>query len=266
MHSLGVGGLLPKAPRKAAGVSTEGSACCSESPNRRSVVADLLPVTIVQQVGENLLFLDQHGGDVLSYSTTVVAYHPTPTPHLAASSETQEVLHDLQAKGLVARIRSLEDTLVTRRVAVSAGVAVAGGAALFLSLPGAALASSVLRRPGFWVTESAVFDTGLVVRTEQIRIYVWVAKSVFPEISDGDFLTDWRATVDGQNGAADYDNADVWVFWPTLSAGSNLHAIVADFEDGLTAAPTIAGTVSNSTTTIPVLFTHEPLPPEPLPD
>jgi hypothetical protein len=126
-----------------------------------------------------------------------------------------------------------------------------------------AAASSVSRRPGSWIINEIGINAGLVDRNQEIKLYVWVAKTVFPEITDGTFLADWFATVDGHNGNADYDNDDVWVFRPTLPVGTPLHAAVADFEDDLTAAPTIQGTVSNTATSIPVLFTYNPVVPDP---
>jgi hypothetical protein len=246
-------------------MNTEGSRCCRLAAKSPHATAYLLPTTLVQHVGEDLLLLDQHSGDVLHYPPAWVSYHPTPTPHLAVAADAQELLHDLHARGLVASHPS-EDALVTRRTALGVGASVAGGAALALSLPGVALASSVVRRPGFWTTNEVVEvrEEGspvVVDRTEPITIYVWVSKTVFPEITDSDFLTSWFATVAGQNGAADYDNPEVWVFRLTLPPPSALHTAIADFEDGLTAAPTIQGTVSNDTTTIAVLFTREPSPP-----
>jgi hypothetical protein len=245
-------------------MQSERYGCCSKPSPRLSVVADLLPTTIVQEVGGELLVLDQQLGEVLTFSASLVAHHHSPTPHLAVAPESHELLRDLQARGLVARVQNLDDTVVTRRTAVSAGVAVASGTVLAMSMPGVTVASSVVRRPGFWsINEIGIVGgTGLVDRTQQIRLYLSVEKSVFPEITDSSFLTDWFATIDGQPGLADFDDDDYWVFWPTLPPGSTLHTLVSDFEDSGGGAPEIQGTVSNGTTTFPTLFSfNQDIPP-----
>lgn len=237
----------------------EGSGCCNEVLQKHGVTAELLPTTIVQLVGNDVLVLDQKLGEVLRYPPSEVSYHPSPIPHLAVVSEAQGLLHDLHARGLVANIRTLENTLVTRRTVLGATGAVAGGAVFAMALPTAVVASSVPRRPGFWTINEIgiVGGTGLVDRTQQIRLYLSVEKSVFPEITASDFLTNWFVTVDGLNGSADFDDADYWVFWPTLTAGSPLHTVVADFQDAGGAAPTIEGSVSDGTISIPTLFSFD---------
>ena len=248
----------------------EGSGCCTEVLQKHGVTAELLPTTIVQLVGNDVLVLDLKLGEVLRYSPSEVSYHPSPIPHLAVVSEAQGLLHDLHARGLVANIRTLENTLVTRRTVLGATGAVAGGAVFAMALPTVAVASSVARRPGFWaINEFGDLDPG-VDRSEPIRLYVWIRRDVFPEIANNnDFEENWFVTIEGQvdpGGPTDDNNDTFGLFLAPLAPGTPLHSAAADFEEGGGEPPTFTGTVTNGAISIPVLFTHDPDIPPGAPD
>lgn len=220
-------------------------------------IVGLPPGTLVEEVGDTLVLLSSDRSDVVSIPSALATYHPDPEPHLRLREGADRLISQLTRRGFLTAPSSAPPTQLTRRTALRGTTALAGGVAISLSLPLAAAASSVSRRPGFWAIKE------LTGRSSPIEIYLSVLKPRFPEIVDGLFDGYWNATVDGQRGITWGDETSYYVWFVTLESGTALHKDIADFQAGLRPAPDIPGTISG-TTTIDFLFSYDqgiPYPP-----
>lgn len=219
----------------------------------------LTPGTLVEEVGNTLALLSSDRSEVVSLPSALATYHPDPEPHLRLNARADRLISQLTTRGLLRTPSSPPSTQLTRRAALTGATALAGGVAISLSLPLAAAASSVSRRPGFWATNEITidYDVNLVDRSFPISVYLSVRDEDFPEIMPGNFEGYWQLIVDRNEAEAD----DYWggylVWRLELSPSSALHGAIADFEDSDGPAPEISGIVTGAYGDIPALFTFD---------